>query len=59
MFVYCVFSELVGERLEMCAREHYSRDYQYLRFMKCMDRNVTTIPLRAPDCADEADMVSP
>jgi len=49
-------SELVGERLEMCAREHYSRDYQYLKFMKCMDRNVTTIPLRAPDCADEADM---
>jgi hypothetical protein len=49
-------SELVGERLEMCAREHYSKDYQYLRFFKCMDRNVTTIPLRAPDCAIEADM---
>ena len=35
-------SELVGERLELCAREHYSKNYKYVRFLSCMDRNVTT-----------------
>ena len=49
-------SELVGERLEMCAREHYAAGYQYLRFIKCLDENVTTIPLRAPHCAGAAGM---
>jgi hypothetical protein len=49
-------SELVGERIELCARQHYSKNYQFVRFLKCMDRNVTTVPLRAPECAEEADM---
>lgn len=49
-------SELVGERLEMCARQHYSKDYQYVKFIQCMDRNVSTIPIRAPECAKETDM---
>jgi len=49
-------SELVGERLELCARQHYARGYQFVRFLSCMDRNVTTVPLRAPDCAREAEM---
>mmetsp|Transcript_46559 Transcript_46559/g.95253 ORF Transcript_46559/g.95253 Transcript_46559/m.95253 type:complete len:623 (-) Transcript_46559:152-2020(-) len=44
-------SELVGERLELCARQHYAKDYQYVQFMSCMDKNVSTIPLRAPECA--------
>jgi hypothetical protein len=30
-------SELVGERLELCARQHYAKDYKYVRFMHCMD----------------------
>jgi len=49
-------SELVGERLEMCARQHYSKDYQYVKFIQCMDRNVSTIPIRAPECAKETGM---
>eukprot|EP00291_Cryptomonas_curvata_P018385 CAMPEP_0172174820 /NCGR_PEP_ID=MMETSP1050-20130122/13881_1 /TAXON_ID=233186 /ORGANISM="Cryptomonas curvata, Strain CCAP979/52" /LENGTH=589 /DNA_ID=CAMNT_0012846847 /DNA_START=196 /DNA_END=1961 /DNA_ORIENTATION=+ len=44
-------AELVAERLVMCARKHYSKDYQYIRFMKCMDANVTLIPATAPECA--------
>mmetsp|Transcript_17533 Transcript_17533/g.42541 ORF Transcript_17533/g.42541 Transcript_17533/m.42541 type:complete len:627 (+) Transcript_17533:155-2035(+) len=49
-------SELVGERLELCARQHYAKDYQYIKFMKCMDKNVSTIPIRAPECAAKAEM---
>jgi len=49
-------SELVGERLELCARQHYPKDYQYLRFFKCMDKDVKKIPMMAPECAEEADM---
>eukprot|EP00960_Hanusia_phi_P026809 746476-Hanusia_phi.AAC.2 len=32
-------SELAGEKLELCARQHYARDYQYVKFISCMDRN--------------------
>ena len=28
-------SELVGERLELCARQHYARGYQFVRFLSC------------------------
>ena len=33
----------MGERLELCARQHYSKNYKYVRFLKCMDSNVTTV----------------
>ena len=49
-------SELVGERLELCARQHYAKDYKYVKFMHCMDQNVSVIPIRAPECAKENDM---
>ncbi|KAJ1485926.1 hypothetical protein T484DRAFT_2020557, partial [Baffinella frigidus] len=49
-------SELVGERLELCARQHYAKDYQYVKFMHCMDENVSTIPIRAPECAKKHEM---
>jgi hypothetical protein len=49
-------SELVGERLELCARQHYARDYEYVRFMHCMDENVSVIPIRAPECAKRHGM---
>uniref|UniRef100_A0A7S4PP56 Sulfhydryl oxidase n=1 Tax=Guillardia theta TaxID=55529 RepID=A0A7S4PP56_GUITH len=49
-------SELVGERLELCARQHYPKNYQYLRFFKCMDKDVKKIPMMAPECAEEAEM---
>jgi len=49
-------SELVGERLELCARQHYAKDYKYVKFMHCMDQNVSVIPIRAPECAKENGM---
>merc|ERR1719409_1091805 len=49
-------SELVGERLELCARQHYAKDYKYVKFMHCMDQNVSVIPIRAPECAEENGM---
>jgi len=49
-------SELAGEKLELCARQHYARDYQYVKFISCMDRNVSQIPLLASQCASEAAM---
>ena len=52
----CCWDQLVGERLELCARQHYSKNYQYIKFIQCMDRNVSTIPIRAPECAQETGM---
>lgn len=49
-------SELVGERLELCARQHYPKNYQYVKFLHCMDLNVSIVPLRAPECAESAGM---
>uniref|UniRef100_A0A7S0U110 Sulfhydryl oxidase n=1 Tax=Hemiselmis andersenii TaxID=464988 RepID=A0A7S0U110_HEMAN len=49
-------SELVGERLGLCARQHYSKEYKYVKFIQCMDQNVSTIPIRAPECAEKNGM---
>lgn len=49
-------AELVADRLELCARQHYAKDYKYVKFLHCMDENVTTIPIRAPECAYKHDM---
>jgi hypothetical protein len=43
--------ELVADKLEVCARKHYGHNYQYMKFVACMDLDHEKIPDNAADCA--------
>jgi hypothetical protein len=53
------FEQLDATKVEICIRNAYAQHYHYLRFLHCVDRNISLVPYSLVSCATEADVDFP